>query len=153
MLIRKAKKTDINNIQILMNNLNDYRKLTFNDGNKEFHERVNPYADITKEDIKKDIIFIAVDEFNEWVWFIRWSIHKRKNHKLSNLAYIDEIYVWEEQRGQWIAKSLLWAFEDECRAQWCDHITTHTDTENKGAQSFYQKNWMSSATIEFWKKL
>ncbi len=95
----------------------------------------------------------APEEGEEGWRFIQGSVHQRKNHQLSKLGYIDELYVKEEARGQGVAKNLFSELESEFKKQGCDHITTHTDFENELSQQFYLQAGMHKATIELWKEL
>ena len=153
MIIRKANKTDKAQIQALMDELNLYRKKIFSSDNQKFHDRINPYPLLEDKDFDESYIFVAVDDSEKIVGFIQGSTDERKNHKLSKLGYIDELYVQEEARGQGIAKNLFSELESEFRKQGCDHMTTHTDFENELSQQFYLQNGMSKTTIELWKNL
>jgi len=153
MIVRKANKTDKDQIQALMDELNLYRKNIFSSTNQKFHERINPYSPLEDKDFDKSYIFVAIDDSKKIVGFIQGSIHARKNHRLNKLGYIDELYVQEEARGQGIAKNLFSELESEFKKQGCDHLTTHTDFENELSQQFYLQSGMHKATIELWKEL
>lgn len=153
MITKKANKTDRLQIQVLMDELNEYRKKIFSKETKDFHQRINPYKPLEEEDFNESIFFIAKDESNKVVGFIQGTIHERKNHKLSKLGYIDELYVQESTRGKGVAKNLFKELEFEFKKQGCDHITTHTDMENELSQQFYLLAGMRKTTIELWKKL
>jgi ribosomal protein S18 acetylase RimI-like enzyme len=153
MQIRPAKLSDKDQIQHLMNELNSYRSSIFSKENKEFHQRVNPYSSLSDDDIENTIIFVAEDTSNQIIGFIQGSIHQRKNHKLSKLGSIDELYIQPELRKSGLASTLFQLLETELRKRGCDHMTTFTDFENQLSQNFYTKLGMQKATIEFWKKL
>ncbi len=153
MIIRKADKTEKAQIQALIDELNLYRKKIFSSENQKFHERINPYTPLEDKDFDESYIFVAVDDSEKIGGFIQGSIHQRKNHKLSKLGYINELYVKEEARGQGVAKNLFSELESEFRKQGCDHVTTHTDFENELSQQFYLQSGMHKATIELWKEL
>lgn len=153
MIIEKANKTDKVQIQALMDELNEYRKKIFCEENKDFHQRIKPYKPLDEEDFNESIFFIVKDESNNVVGFIQGTIHERKNHKLSNLGYIDELYVQESTRGKGVAKNLLKELEFEFKRQGCDHVITHTDIENDLSQKFYLLAGMKKTTVELWKKL
>lgn len=153
MVIKKANKTAKVQIQALMDELNLYRKKIFSSKNQEFHERINPYPLLEDKDFDENYIFVAVDDSEKIVGFIQGSIDERKNHKLSKLGYIDELYVKEEARGQGVAKNLFSELESEFQKQGCNHTTTHTDFENDLSQQFYLQAGMHKTTIELWKEL
>lgn len=153
MSIRKANKTDKIQIQALVDELNLYRKKFFSSENQKFHERINPYSKLEEKDFEEGFIFVTTDERDEAVGFIQGSIHERKNHKLSKLGYIDELYVKEAARGKGFAKNLFSELESEFKKQGCDHITTHTDFENELSQQFYLQAGMHKTTIELLKEL
>lgn len=153
MKIRKANKTDKDSIQTLREELNLFRKKIFSSENKEFHERINPHPTLKENDFDENFFFVAIDEENNIVGFIQGSIDQRKNHKLSKLGYIDELYVKNTFREQGIAKNLFSNLEDEFKRQDCDHLTTHTDIENGLSQQFYLQTGMQKTTVELWKKL
>lgn len=153
MIIRKANKTDKAQIQALMDELNLYRKKIFSSENQKFHERIKPYAPLDDKDFAESHLFVAVDDSEKIVGFIQGSVHQRKNHQLSKLGYIDELYLKEESRGQGVAKNLFSELESDFKKQGCDHITTHTDFENELSQQFYLQSGMNKATIELWKEL
>jgi ribosomal protein S18 acetylase RimI-like enzyme len=152
MIIKKANKNNKIEIQFLMDRLNFYRKKIFISENKIFHERVNPYPILKDIDFKKSIFFIAVDN-NKIIGFIKGTIQQRKNHKLSKLGYVDELFVNDGFRGKGVAESLFLEFEKELKKQGCDHLITHTDFENDLSQRFYLKVGMNKTTVELWKKL
>jgi ribosomal protein S18 acetylase RimI-like enzyme len=153
MIIEKANKTDKQQIQALMDELNDYRKKIFSEETKDFHERINPYKPLEDEDFDESVFFVSKDESNKIVGFIQGTIHQRKNHKLSKLGYIDELFVQESTRGKGVAKNLFSELEFVFKNQGCDHITTHTDIENSLSQQFYLQAGMRKTTIELWKTL
>lgn len=153
MMILKANKTDKTQIQALMDELNLYRKKIFSSENQKFHKRINPYAPLDDKDFDESYIFVAIDDSEKIIGFIQGSVHQRKNNQLSNLGYIDELYVKEEVRGQGVAKNLFSELESEFRKLGCDHMTTHTDCENELSQQFYLQSGMHKATIELWKEL
>lgn len=139
-------------IQNLMDELNIYRENNFSTNTKNFHQRINPYNKLCDEDFDNWIFFIVKDN-EKIVWFINWNIYERKNHKLNKLGYIEELYIKNEYRWKWLAKKLFDELEKEFKNKWCNHITTHTDQENKLSRKFYEKSWMKEATIEFWKEI
>jgi len=153
MNIRQAHKTDKAQLQALMDELNAYRKEIFSQGTQKFHERTSPYPPIEDRDFDDTLIFAAFDDSEKIVGFIQGSIHERKNHALSRLGCIDELYVREEARGKGVAQNLLSELESEFKKRGCDHITTHTDIENELSQQFYLKSGMKKTTVEFWKEL
>jgi ribosomal protein S18 acetylase RimI-like enzyme len=153
MITEKANKTNRLQIQVLMDELNEYRKKIFSEETKDFHERINPYKPLEEEDFDDSIFFITKDESNKVVGFIQGTIHERKNHKLGKLGYIDELYVQESTRGKGVAKNLFTELEFEFKNQGCDHITTHTDIENSLSQQFYLQAGMNKTTVELWKEL
>lgn len=153
MIIKKANKTNRSQIQALMNDLNLYRKKIFSPHNQDFHKRITPYPPLKDKDFAQEFIFIAIDDSGAIVGFIQGNIAQRKNHKLNKLGYINELYVKKDARSKGVAKNLFLALESEFKKQGCNHITTHTDFENKLAQRFYLGAGMNKATIEFWKKL
>lgn len=153
MVIRKANKTDKVQIQALMDELNLYRKKIFSFNNQKFHERINPYFALEDKDFDESFIFVAIDDSENIVGFIHGGTDARKNHKLSKLGYIDELYVMQEARGQGFAKNLFFELESEFKKQGCDHITTHTDFENELSQQFYLQAGMYKVTVELWKEL
>jgi ribosomal protein S18 acetylase RimI-like enzyme len=153
MIVKKANKTDKAQIQALVDELNLYRKKIFSSENQKFHERINPYPLLEDKDFDENYIFVAVDDSEKIVGFIQGSTDTRKNHKLSKLGYIDELYVREEARGQGVAKNLFSELESEFRKQGCDHVTAHTDFENELSLRFYLQAGMHKVTIEFWKEL
>ncbi len=153
MTIKKANKTDKQEIQVLMDELNEYRKNIFSNDTKDFHERINPYKKLEDDDFENSIFFVAKDASNNVIGFIQGTIHERKNHKLHNLGYIDELFVKESFRGKGVAKNLFTELETEFKKQNCDSLTTHTDIENDLSANLYLKSGMKKTTIEFWKKL
>jgi len=153
MSVRKANKTDKVQIQALMDELNLYRKKIFSSDNQIFHDRINPYPLLEDKDFDESFIFVAMNDSDNIVGFIQGGINIRKNHKLSKLGYIDELYVQDEARGKGVAKNLFSELESELRKQGCDHMTTHTDFENGLSQQFYLQAGMHKATIELWKEL
>ena len=150
--IRKATIKELPSIQALMNALNNSRNKNFSKQNKAFHKRKKAYSKLKKSDIENDIFFVAEDGGNI-VGFVWGSIHKRKSHKLSNLGYIEEICVDNKIRSKGLGKSLLKFLETEFAKLGCDHITTHTDWENKPAQKLYSGSDMNEVTIEYWKRI
>lgn len=88
-----------------MDKLNDFRSSNFSLGNKKFHERVNPYDGLSENDLENSIVLICEIK-DAIVAYVQGSIHRRKNHKLSKLGYIDEIYVNEDVRSRGVANSL-----------------------------------------------
>lgn len=153
MEIRKANKTDKSEVQILMDELNVFRKKIFRTENKEFHERIKPYSPLEDIDFDDSFFFIAINDNNKVIGFIQGTIDQRENHKLSKLGYIDEFFVKDEFRGKGIAKNLFSELENEFKKLGCNHITTHTDFENELSQQFYLQVGMNKTTIELWKKL
>lgn len=153
MIIRKADKSNISDVQSLMNELQLYRENIFISKNRNFHKRVHPHHPLKKRDLEKDPVFVAIDDLGNVVGFIQGSMHSRKNHVLAKLGYIDELYVQAQYRGEGAAKELVIALEDEFRRQGCDHMTTHTDFENELSRQFYPRIGMQEVTIEFWKEL
>lgn len=153
MIIRKANKIDKDGIQVLMDELNLYRKKMFSSENKEFHERMNPYPPVEDADFDASFFFVAENDDKQIVGFIQGTIDQRTDHKLNKLGYIDELYVKDDFRGRGIAKNLFLELEKEFQKQECDHVTTNTDFENDLSQQFYSKAGMSKVTIELWKKL
>ena len=120
MHVRKANKTDKIQIQALDEELNLYRRNNFSPSTKEFHERVNPYEPVMDNDFTDSVIFVAIDEDDTIVGFVRGSVTERSNHKLSKLGYIDELFVKEEARGKGAAKELFSALESEFKSHGCD---------------------------------
>lgn len=152
MIIKRTNKTDKVAIQLLMDNLNFYREKNFSKENKGFHKRINSYPALKDGDFKKSIFIVAVDK-KEIVGFIQGTAQQRKDHKLSRLGYIDELFVKDEFRGKGVAKVLFKELEKEFKFQGCDHLITHTDFENSFSQKFYLKAGMNKTTVELWKKL
>lgn len=153
MQIRKADKNDKNQIQALMNELNLHRTNIFNPENKEFHQRINPHPPLEDKIFAENIFFVAASDDNQIVGFIQGIIDQRKNHQLSKLGYINELFVQDKYRGQGVAKNLFLELENELKQQGCDHLITHTDFENDLSQQFYSRVGMSKTTVELWKKL
>lgn len=150
-MIRKAIKDDIPVIQKMMDELNAHRSKIYSDETREFHDRVNDYPPLTETDLNDSILLVAED--HGVLGYIQGSIHQRKNHKRSKLGSLDELFVHESARGKGIAQELFSALEKELKNSGCDHLVTHTDYENLGAQQLYQKMGMNIATIELWKPL
>lgn len=102
-----------------MNKLNEFRSSNFGVNNRRFHERVNSYSDLAESDLEDRILFICeVDEVI--VAYIQGSVHERKNHKLSSLGYIDEVYVSEDVRGKGVANRLMIELEKTFLEKGCD---------------------------------
>ena len=152
MLLRKAQSSDIKDITVLMENLNGFRESIISIDNWWFHEKTDKEGTINQKSINDYIIFIALSE-GRIIWYIQWSKHIRRNQVYSELWYIDELFVDPEYRRWWVAKSLLEHLEAEFREQWCDHIVTHTDSENILSQNFYENNGLKPVTIELWKAI
>lgn len=152
MIIKRANKSDKVAIQVLMDGLIFYREKIFKTENKEFHKRINSYPALKDGDFKKSIFIVAVDK-EEIIGFIQGTIQQRKDHKLSKLGYIDELFLKDEFRGKGAAKILFKELEKEFKFQGCDHLITHTDFENLFSQKFYLKVGMNKTTVELWKKL
>lgn len=152
MKIRRANLTDKSGIQILMDELNLYCENNVQGQNEEFHKRTKPNAKLSDKDFESSYIFIAISDKNV-IGYIQGTIHQRKNHELSNLGYVDELFVKDGFRGDGIAEKLFIKLAKEFKKQGCDHITTHTNFENQLAQRFYSKIGMREVTIEYWKKI
>ncbi|MCK4525429.1 MAG: GNAT family N-acetyltransferase [Candidatus Andersenbacteria bacterium] len=153
MKIRKANKTNKNELQTLMNKFNSYRKNIFSLENKEFHKRTTPYSLLEDKDFDKGLFFVALDDSEKIVGFIQGTVEQRKNYKLSKLGHIDRLYIKDSFRRKGIARNLFLELEKELRQQRCDHLTIYTDFENNSSQQFYLQVGMNKATIELWKKL
>ena len=151
-IIRKTTTKDLSQIQKLMDVLNNSREKNFSKQNKPFHKRLKQYPKLKKSDIENDIFLVAVDD-NKIVGFIWGSIHRRRSHKLSKLGYIEEICVDKKIRSKGLGKKLLKFLEEEFTKLGCDHVTTHTDWENKPAQKLYSKSGMNKVTVEYWKRI
>jgi ribosomal protein S18 acetylase RimI-like enzyme len=146
--IRPAQKNDISAIQKFARSLNQTREKQFSASNKPFHKRKKSASLPTL----KDVLLVAESEGNI-VGYIWGSIHERKNHALSKLGYIDELYVDNNSRGQNVGQSLMKAIIKVFKQKGCNHVTTLTDTENKKAQDFYKSCGMKEVTVELWKKI
>ncbi len=153
MKVRKAGKTDKDEIQALTDELNVYRKKMFRSENKEFHERTGPQPHGKDKIFNEGLFFVAINGDKNVIGFIHGTIDERKNHVFHVLGYIDELFVKEEYRGEGVAKNLFLALEKELKKQGCDHLVTHTDVENDVSQQFYSRVGMTKTTIELWKKL
>ncbi len=140
-------------IQLLVNELDSYRKSIFLPENQDFHEKINPGELLEENDIVEGDVFVATDEAEKILGFIWGKTYDRKNHTLGKLGYIEELYVEPRARGQGIAKGLFFELEKAFKALGCDHVTTHTDFENKLSQEFYEQIGMGRVTVEFWKKI
>ena len=151
-LIRNATVKDLSAVQGLMNSLNDYRSKNFSKENKIFHKRINEYPKLKKSDITKDI-FIVAESDDKIVGFVWGSLHKRNNHKLSKLGYIEEIYIDNKARSKGLGRNLVKFLENSFKKRGCDHMTTHTDWENKPAQKLYSGYGMNEVTVEYWKRI
>ncbi len=152
MLIRKAQTSDIKEIILLMKELNEFRKSIISENNEWFHEKINQQVIVDEKEICESILFIAISQW-KIIWYIQWSKHVRKNHIYKDLWYIDELFVSPKYRRWWVAKSLLEYIQIEFKNQWCDHIVTHTDSENILSQNFYENNGLKPVTIELWKAI
>ena len=153
MLIREATTTDIEAIQTLMDRLNTLRSEHFSAENSEFHVRTKPYEKLSEQMLSEYKIYIAEGEKGEVIGFIQGSSHRRNNHKLSQLGYVDELFVTPEHRGTGISHLLFEHLEKYFISIKCDHLVTHTDEENAIALQFYERMGLHRATVELWKKL
>lgn len=153
MKIRKANKTDKNELQTLMSEFDLHRKNIFRSENKEFHKRTTPYSLLKDKDFDKGLFFVALDDSKKIVGFIQGTVEQRKNYKLNKLGHIDRLFIKDNFRRKGIAKNLFLELEKELKRQGCDHLTIYTDFENDLSQQFYLKVGMSKTTIELWKKL
>lgn len=149
---RLAEITDLKDLQRLQQQLNQAREAQFLPATKKFHERRRPPVLISEEDVKKDLILVAV-QADAVVGYAWGQLAERASSVLSKLGYIEEVCVDGPLRGQGIAKELLRKLEECFKEKGCDHITTHTDAENTAAQVLYRSIGMHDATIEFWKEL
>lgn len=150
--IRRATNKHISEIQRLGYVLNNARTQFFSNATQLFHERIKESDPINQNDIKNDIVLVALVD-HVVVGFAWGTISERKNHVCSRLGYIQEVCVDDSKRGLGIGRSLLGALIKEFKGRQCDHIATHTDWENEAAQKLYKSIGMSEATIELWKKI
>jgi len=151
-VIRIATRKDLLAIQSLMDVLNRERAQGFTPKNRAFHQRIKPYAKVTAGMIRREI-FIVAEIKNLIVGFVRGSLDRRASYALSRLGSIDEVCVIIKHRGRGVAKRMLIALDGELKKRGCDHLTTHTDWENRAARALYHSYGMNEATVEFWKKL
>jgi GNAT superfamily N-acetyltransferase len=151
--IRKATIKDKVILETLMVLLNKTRDSLFSKKTIAFHKHAKDNkVFLQKKDFLKSIMFVAeVDQ--EIIGYCFGSLHKRKNTLLSNMGYIDEVFVKDSMRKFGVAKKLFTELVREFKRKGCDHMITHTDFENKLAQDFYDSIGMHKATLEYWKKL
>ncbi|MFH1252890.1 MAG: GNAT family N-acetyltransferase [Candidatus Uhrbacteria bacterium] len=150
--IRPAMQQDMTALQGMLDLLNRERRQLWSQKNKVFHNRLKPLSKLRKSDLNKNI-FIVAEVGGEIAGFILGFVTSRKGYKLSNLGYLDALYVKPAFRSKGVAKKLTDAVVKSFKSKGCDHMTTHTDAENKVAQKWYEGAGMSQATVEYWKKL
>ncbi len=149
--IRPATKKDLAAIRELGRELDKARTKLWNKENKPFHKKSVPSAPIKKITIK-DYIFVA-DQNSRVVGFVWGEPSSRPNSYLSKVGDINELFVLSGVRGQGVGKKLLQALFQTFKEKGCDHIITHTDSENISAQDLYRSMGMSPVTVELWRKV
>ena len=150
--IRLAVQKDMPALQEMLDMLNSERRQLWSQKNKIFHDRLKPLSKLRKSDLDRNI-FVVAEEGGVIVGFVLGFITSRKGYKLSKLGYLDALYVKPAFRSKGVAKKLTDAVVKNFKSKGCDHMTTHTDAENKVAQKWYEKAGMSQVTVEYWKKL
>lgn len=150
--IRPAVHQDMPALQEMLDLLNKERRQLWSQKNKIFHDRLKPLSKLRKSDLDKNI-FIVAEEGGEIAGFVLGFVTSRKGYKLSKLGYLDALYVKPAFRNKSVAKKLTDAVMKNFKFKGCDHMTTHTDAENKVAQKLYEGAGMSQVTVEYWKKL
>ena len=150
--IRKALQKDMPALQEMLDLLNSERRHLWSQKNKIFHDRSKQLSKLRKDDLEKDIFIVAEDN-GDIAGFALGFVTSRKGYKLSKLGYLDALYVKPAFRTKGLAKKLADAIVKNFKSKGCDHMTTHTDAENKVAQKWYEGAGMSHVTVEYWKKL
>lgn len=149
---REAEHKDLPQLQRLQQVLNAAREQQFVEQTKKFHERRRPPTLMSEEDLKKDLVVVAV-QADTVVGYAWGQLAERASSVLSKLGYLEEVCVDGSVRGQGIAKELIKKLEERFKEKGCDHMTTHTDAENMAARALYASVGMHEATVEFWKEL
>lgn len=150
--IRSAMQQDMPALQEMLDLLNKERRQLWSQKNKIFHNRLKQLSKLRKNDLDKNIFIVAEDD-NEITGFVLGFVTSKKGYKLSKLGYLDALYVKPAFRSKGVAKKLIDAIVKSFKSKNCDHMTTHTDAENKVAQKLYERAGMSQVTVEHWKKL
>ena len=155
MTIRRAQKTDINGINILLRQVLDVhqngRPDIFKPGAKKYTDA--ELLEIIKDDSRP--IFVA--EENGHVLGYAFCIFKQhlKNNILTDIKtlYIDDLCVDEASRGKHLGKALYEYVLDFANAKGCYNVTLNVWTCNKGALKFYEKMGLLPQKIEMEKIL
>ena len=142
MNIRRAKKTDINGINKL---LQEVLMIHHNGRPDLFKANVKKYTDeelylIIADDTKP--IFVAVDE-KETVLGYAFCIFQQhiNNNILTDIKtlYIDDLCVEEEKRGLHIGKQIYEYVLEFAKQQNCYNVTLNVWSCNESAMKFYEK--------------
>ena len=149
-LIRKATKKDLSQVRTFQGQLDKARQKLWKKS-RAFHDRTKPSRLITK--ISARGILLVAENDHQLVGFVYGEISKRPNHKLAKLGDVEELFVLADFRQRGVSIKLMKALIKEFKKKGCDHIITHTDSENEPAQALYKTIGMAPVTVELWKKI
>lgn len=153
-IIRKAKKTDIPEIEKL----------------DKFGRQLNSYSGLDKLDlqVKEEPGKTYYDKFlrgqKKWMYvaesdakisgFILFNIEKREIYfKIKKIGYIDLVYVDNKKRGKGISKMLLEKAKDILKEEGIKYVKLSVHSDNFTARKAWKKQGFKEYRIDMFKKL
>ena len=147
MEIRKTEEKDFSYIKSSMQKL------------FEMHRKLDEIYGIPSEDKvlqslwDSNLGFVACDERNKPVGFIRGRFFEKGTDKSKPFAILHDIYVEEQFREKGTGKELLNAFVESARDAGAHFIELQVDIRNKIAKSFWENNGFGTYQAKMYKKI
>lgn len=154
MKIRKAELKDLEKIVEFFKKTTEFEQTVNKNISLDWVSEEYFKADIAKEILLSDYLYLIVEVEEKAVWFISWYIRWKNNWwTYKKIAYIDHIFVGENFRWKWIWKKLFEEFEKWSKQKDADLLTIEVLPENIDAIEMYKKLWFSDHLLHFKKEI
>lgn len=130
--IKKASRSEIDEILNLINGLYDYNYIPFNE------DKIRFALEKLVSDESLGHVWTVYDK-NVIIGYFIVSLGYSLEHN-GQIAIIDEMYIKESHRNQGCGKAILGVIEDLCRAHNINTIALEVEKHNINTQIFFQLN-------------
>lgn len=154
MKIRKAELKDLEKIVEFFKKTTEFEQTINKNISLDWVSEEYFKADIAKEILLSDYLYLIAEIEEREIWFISWCIKEKNNWwTYKKISYIDHIFVEENFRWKWIWKKLFEEFEKWSRQKEANLLTIEVLPENIHAIEMYKKLWFSDHLLHFKKEI
>lgn len=136
--VRKATLHDIDPVFMLWENIDEF---VVTDDVVTFRPK-----EILKNCVGSELsVFIVAEDVSKVIWFL--IVNYNPTFKKS---IIENIFVSESYRQQWVGWKMLWLAQDYLMEKWCEYTCTLVEETDEKALRFYQANKFNKGKIFVW---